>query len=106
MDFAEASNGIPSIHGGNQAFFQDCLYPTGKTGEALALFNVMGAVVEGNQIITTNNKNESYAAGLHIAMFGKAPAGMDSAVLRVKKNVIKYGDSGFRQEITLGLRVL
>ncbi|MCI9123677.1 MAG: hypothetical protein HFH35_06310 [Eubacterium sp.] len=66
----------------------------GKTGEALALFNVMGAVVEGNQIITTNNKNESYAAGLHIAMFGKAPAGMDSAVLRVKKNVIKGGSYG------------
>lgn len=32
--------------------------------------------------------------------------GTKMGVYQVKKNVIKYGDSGFRQEITLGLRVL
>lgn len=31
--------------------------------------------------------------------------GKKMGVYQVKKNVIKYGDSGFRQEITLGLRV-
>ena len=31
--------------------------------------------------------------------------GTKMVVYQVKKNVIKYGDSGFRQEITLGLRV-
>lgn len=31
--------------------------------------------------------------------------GTKMGVYQVKKNVIKYGDSGFRQEITLGLRV-
>ena len=31
--------------------------------------------------------------------------GSKMGVYQVKKNVIKYGDSGFRQEITLGLRV-
>lgn len=31
--------------------------------------------------------------------------GVKSGVYQVKKNVVKYGDSGYRQEITLGLRV-
>lgn len=31
--------------------------------------------------------------------------GVKSGVYQVKKNVIKYGDGGYRQEITLGLRV-
>lgn len=31
--------------------------------------------------------------------------GTQQGVYQVKKNVIKYGDSGFRQEITLGLRL-
>lgn len=31
--------------------------------------------------------------------------GVKSGVHQVKKNVVKYGDSGYRQEITLGLRV-
>lgn len=31
--------------------------------------------------------------------------GVKMGVYQVKKNVIKYGDGGFRQEITLGLRV-
>lgn len=31
--------------------------------------------------------------------------GKKAGVYQVKKNVIKYGDSGYRQEITLGLRV-
>lgn len=30
--------------------------------------------------------------------------GVKSGVYQVKKNVVKYGDSGYRQEITLGLR--
>lgn len=67
----------------------------GKTGEALALFHVMGAVVQGNKIVTSNkNTGETYSTGLHIAIFGKAPSAMDSAVLRVKSNVIKGGRYG------------
>lgn len=31
--------------------------------------------------------------------------GVKSGVYQVKKNVVKYGDGGYRQEITLGLRV-
>jgi hypothetical protein len=31
--------------------------------------------------------------------------GVKSGVYQVKKNIVKYGDSGYRQEITLGLRV-
>lgn len=31
--------------------------------------------------------------------------GVKSGVYQVKKNVVKYGDSGYRQEITIGLRV-
>lgn len=67
----------------------------GKTGEALALFQVVGAVVQDNQIITTNNNiGETYSTGLHIAMFGKAPSEMGSALFRVKGNVIKGGMFG------------
>lgn len=67
----------------------------GKTGEALALFNVIGATVEGNTITNNNGSiGESYSVGLHIAMFGKAPSAMNSAVMRVKNNVIKGGRQG------------
>lgn len=70
-------------------------YIEGKTAEALALFNVVGATIEGNKIITKNkNTGESYSVGLHIAMFGKAPAAMASAVFYVKNNVIKGGRQG------------
>ena len=31
--------------------------------------------------------------------------GTKMGVYQVKKNVIKYGDTGYRQEITLGLRI-
>ena len=31
--------------------------------------------------------------------------GVKSGVYQVKKNIVKYGDGGYRQEITLGLRV-
>lgn len=67
----------------------------GQTAEALALFNVIGAVVQGNQI-TANNRNisENYSTGLHFAMFGKAPSAMDSAVIRVRDNVIRGGRYG------------
>ena len=67
----------------------------GQTAEALALFNVIGATVQGNKIITNDrNIGESYSVGLHIAMFGKAPSAMDSAVIRVRDNVIKGGRQG------------
>lgn len=68
---------------------------TGETAEALALFNVIGATVQGNKI-TNNDRNigESYSVGLHIAMFGKAPSAMSTAVMRVEKNTVKGGRQG------------
>lgn len=68
---------------------------TGETAEALALFNVIGAVVQGNKI-TNNDRNteESYSVGLHIAMFGTAPPAMRKAVIYVKNNTVKGGRQG------------
>lgn len=68
---------------------------TGQTAEALALFNVIGATVQGNKITNNDPKiTESYSIGLHIAMFGKAPSIINTAVLRVKDNVVKGGRQG------------
>lgn len=37
---------------------------------------------------------DAYSVGLHIAMFGKAPAAMKKAVVQVKNNVVKGGRQG------------
>lgn len=67
----------------------------GRSAEALALFNVIGATVTGNKIITKNeNVGESYSVGLHAAIFGKAPKSMGSAVFTINSNVIKGGRQG------------
>ncbi len=68
---------------------------TGENAEALALFNVIGATVQGNRIINYDrNAGESYSVGLHIAMFGKAPSAMNTAVMRIKDNMVKGGRQG------------
>lgn len=68
----------------------------GNSAEAVALFNVVGAVVENNTMISKSKRtNTAYSVGLHIAMFGKAPSGMKSAVYTVKNNTIKGGRQGF-----------
>lgn len=69
---------------------------TGNSAEAVALFNVMGATVENNTIVTKSKRtNTAYSVGLHIAMFGKAPSGMNKAVYKVNNNTIKGGRQGF-----------
>lgn len=69
---------------------------TGKTSEGVALFNVLGATVEGNTIISNSKRTgTAYSVGFHIAMFGKAPAGMSKAVYNVNNNIIKGGRQGF-----------
>lgn len=69
---------------------------TGISSEGVALFNVMGATVENNTIISkSKRKGTAYSVGLHIAMFGKAPGKMKSAVYKVNKNTIKGGRQGF-----------
>ena len=66
------------------------------TGEAVALFNVIGATVENNTIVTKSSRTSSaYSVGLHIAMFGKAPSSMKKAVYTVCDNTIKGGRQGF-----------
>ncbi len=69
---------------------------TGMTGEAVALFNVIGATIEDNTIVTKSSRTSSaYSVGLHIAMFGKAPSSMKKAVYTVRNNMIKGGRQGF-----------
>lgn len=69
---------------------------TGKTSEAVALFNVIGATVENNTIITKSKRTgTAYSVGCHIAMFGKAPSSMSKAVYNVNNNTIKGGRQGF-----------
>lgn len=69
---------------------------TGYSSEAIALFNVIGAVVENNTIISKSKRTgTAYSVGLHIAMFGKAPSSIKSAVYTVKNNTIKGGRQGF-----------
>lgn len=69
---------------------------TGVSSEAVALFNVMGATVENNTIITKSKRTTTaYSVGLHIAMFGKAPSGMKKATYKVNNNTIKGGRQGF-----------
>lgn len=69
---------------------------TGISAEGVALFNVCGATVEDNVIVSKSKRtNTAYSVGLHIAMFGKAPSGMKSAVYKVNRNSIKGGREGF-----------
>ena len=69
---------------------------TGMSSEAVALFNVIGATVENNKIITKSKRTgTAYSVGLHIAMFGKAPSSMKKAVYKVNNNTIKGGRQGF-----------
>lgn len=69
---------------------------TGNSSEAVALFNVIGATVQNNTITTKSKRTSTaYSVGLHIAMFGKAPSSINSAVYIVKNNTIKGGRQGF-----------
>lgn len=68
----------------------------GNSSEGVALFNVIGATVENNTIVSNSKrKNTAYSVGLHIAMFGKAPAAMKKANYKVNNNVVKGGREGF-----------
>ena len=69
---------------------------TGMSSEAVILFNVMGATVEKNTLISNSKRTTTaYSVGLHIAMFGTAPAAMKKAVYTVNNNTIKGGRQGF-----------
>jgi hypothetical protein len=69
---------------------------TGVSSEGVALFNVLGAVVENNVIISKSKRtNTAYSVGLHIAIFGKAPSSIKSCVYKVNNNTIKGGRQGF-----------
>lgn len=69
---------------------------TGVSAEAVALFNVVGATVENNTIVTKSKRTSTaYSVGLHIAMFGKAPSSMNKATFKVNNNTIKGGRQGF-----------
>ncbi|MBQ9983305.1 MAG: right-handed parallel beta-helix repeat-containing protein [Lachnospiraceae bacterium] len=69
---------------------------TGMSSEAVILFNVMGATVENNTIISKSERTTTaYSVGLHIAMFGTAPTDMKNAVYTVNNNTIKGGRQGF-----------
>ena len=68
---------------------------TGMASEAVALFNVVGATVENNTIVTKSKRTTTaYSVGLHIAMFGKAPTTMNKAVYTIQGNTIKGGRQG------------
>lgn len=65
---------------------------TGKTSEALALFNTRSATVTGNKIYSKGNRTgSSYTVGCHVAMFGKAPSGIKKDKITIKSNTIKGG---------------
>ena len=65
---------------------------TGKSSEALALFNVGGATVSGNTIITKSARTTTaYSIGCHAAIFGTAPSWMRSSRLYITGNTIKGG---------------
>lgn len=69
---------------------------TGMSSEGVALFNVLGAKVEKNNIISKSKRTgTAYSVGLHIAMFGKSPSKMKSTSYVVNKNLIKGGRQGF-----------
>lgn len=69
---------------------------TGISSEGVALFNVIGATVENNTIISKSKRtNTAYSVGCHIAIFGKAPKTIDKAVYQVNGNIIKGGREGF-----------
>ncbi|MCI8507770.1 MAG: hypothetical protein HFJ06_04305 [Lachnospiraceae bacterium] len=68
----------------------------GTSAEGVALFNVIGATVENNTIISHSKRTDTaYSVGCHIAMFGKAPASIKKAVYRLENNTIKGGRQGF-----------
>lgn len=64
----------------------------GRTAEAVALFNTVGATVTGNTLVS-HSTNAKYAAGFQAALFGTAPteAGMDASTLDIENNMV-YGD--------------
>ena len=70
---------------------------TGTTSEALAYFNVIGGKISNNTIITKATRtagNSSYTIGIHVAIFGKAPASMKKSTLTISKNTVKGNRNG------------
>jgi hypothetical protein len=69
---------------------------TGVSSEGLALFNVLGATVENNVIVSKSKRTDTaYSVGCHIAMFGNIPTGTKTTVYKVNNNTIKGGRQGF-----------
>lgn len=66
----------------------------GTTSEALAYFNTIGGEISGNTIktkATRTDGNSAYTVGIHVAMFGKAPASMAKSTLKITNNKV-YGN--------------
>ena len=69
---------------------------TGKTSEALALFNTINATVKNNTIITNSKRTgDSHSIGCHVALFGTIP-GFSKGKITVEKNTIKGGRQAFQ----------
>jgi len=69
---------------------------TGRTSEALALFNAINVEVKNNKIITKSKRTGSpYSIGCHVALFGKISK-FSKGKIRIYDNVIKGGRQGFQ----------